>query len=91
DTPKLKDRNNKREEPQKKDDHAIDSCRYMFSFMPELSKMQTEVDRTVNKRDIAEMMSPGTTFNPNRFKVFPWQIDPEFSRVPVPERGWGEE
>lgn len=35
-TAKLQAKNNKKEEPQKKDDHAIDSTRYFFSFMPEL-------------------------------------------------------
>lgn len=36
-TSKTREINNKKEEPQKKDDHAIDSCRYFFSFMPDLN------------------------------------------------------
>ena len=36
-TSKLREKNNKKEEPQKKDDHGIDSCRYFFSFMPDLN------------------------------------------------------
>lgn len=35
---KLRDENNVFEEPHKKDDHAVDSARYFFSFMPELKK-----------------------------------------------------
>jgi phage terminase large subunit-like protein len=35
-TSKLRDKNNRKEEAQKKDDHAIDSSRYFFSFMPDL-------------------------------------------------------
>jgi len=36
-TSKLREKNNKKEEPVKKDDHTCDSARYFFSFMPELS------------------------------------------------------
>ena len=36
-TQKLRDKNNKQENPQKKDDHAIDSTRYFFSHQPDLS------------------------------------------------------
>lgn len=36
-TSKLREKNNPKEEPQKKDDHGCDSCRYFFSFMPELN------------------------------------------------------
>lgn len=39
-TSKLRAKNNRKEEPQKKDDHAIDSTRYFFSFMPELNPNQ---------------------------------------------------
>ena len=36
-TQRLRDKNNKREDPQKKNDHGIDSTRYFFSFMPDLN------------------------------------------------------
>lgn len=36
-TSKLREKNNRKEEPQKKDDHGIDSSRYFFSFMPDLN------------------------------------------------------
>lgn len=39
-TSKLREKNNKKEEPQKKDDHGIDSCRYFFSYMPDLNPKQ---------------------------------------------------
>lgn len=35
-TQKLRDKNNAKEEPEKKNDHAIDSARYFFSFQPDL-------------------------------------------------------
>lgn len=38
DSRKLRDKNNKKDEPHKKDDHCMDSARYMFSFLPELRK-----------------------------------------------------
>jgi len=39
-TSKLREKNNKKEEPVKKDDHTCDSARYFFSFMPELNPNQ---------------------------------------------------
>ena len=41
-TQRLRDKNNKKEEPQKKDDHAVDDCRYFFSFMPDLNPNQPD-------------------------------------------------
>lgn len=41
---KIAARNNKRDEPQKKNDHAIDAERYFFSFMPDLHP-QLDPDR----------------------------------------------
>ncbi len=37
DSSKTAQKNDRRDEPHKKDDHAIDSVRYMFSFMPDLA------------------------------------------------------
>lgn len=87
---KLKDMNNKREEPQKKDDHAIDSCRYMFSFMPNLGKYKPTEIKRVDKEEIVKIMEPGTTFDPARRRVFPWNVDPNLQRVPSREYGFGE-
>jgi phage terminase large subunit-like protein len=39
---KSADRNNRQEQPEKKDDHACDSCRYFFSLRPDLSHEGTE-------------------------------------------------
>lgn len=36
-TSKTREQNNPKREPQKKDDHACDSCRYFYSFMPDLT------------------------------------------------------
>lgn len=61
-SPKIADRNNVREEPNNKRDHAMDSCGYFFNFMPNLApKIKTfasGVSKTItNKQD------------------FPWEID----------------
>lgn len=80
---KIADLNNKREEPQKKNDHAVDSCRYLFTFMPDLQPLQTGAKPPVAaelKRRIADMMQPGTTVDAKRLAVYPWQIDPALTR-----------
>jgi phage terminase large subunit-like protein len=61
---KMAERNNKQEDPMKKDDHAIDSARYFFSFMPELKPLQAGESPSMSKEDLAKMMGAGTTFNP---------------------------
>lgn len=67
DSPKNRDKNNKREEPMKKDDHACDSVRYLFSFMPDLQPMQvSKKQRLLTKDDLAAMMKAGTTFDPRQ-------------------------
>jgi hypothetical protein len=50
-TSKLREKNNKKEEPQKKDDHAIDGSRYFFSFMPELN-IQMPTPKTIEKPNL---------------------------------------
>ncbi|HEY0750376.1 MAG TPA: terminase family protein, partial [Chitinophagaceae bacterium] len=61
---KMKDRNNRYEEPMKKDDHAIDSARYFFSFMPELKPLNPGEKPAMSKADVARLVGAGTTFNP---------------------------
>lgn len=46
---KLRDRNNAQEQPQKKDDHAIDSCRYFFNFMPNLHLFPEDEDGSIER------------------------------------------
>lgn len=74
---KMGERNNKYEEPMKKDDHAIDSARYFFSFMPELAPLPQGQKPTMSKAEIAKLMGAGTTFNPAQ----PIQTDPYASYV----------
>lgn len=78
-SPKQEDLNNKREEPHKKNDHAIDSCRYLFTFMPDLKPLPQSERPLPDKRRIAEIMQPGTTVDMKRLRVFPWQIDPNLT------------
>lgn len=42
-TARLREKNNKKETPMKKDDHWIDSCRYFFSFMPDFNPKTEKV------------------------------------------------
>lgn len=82
---KVADQNNPREEPNKKDDHGIDSCRYLFSFLPvldplpegiELPKLTPFVSKTVTDRH-----------------RFPWTIDSYVVQSHLdkePDVGFGE-
>ncbi len=62
-SPKIADRNNVREEPNKKNDHAPDSAGYFFNMMPPVpehrKKKRPAVSRTVTEPD-----------------KFPWEVDP---------------
>lgn len=90
---KTKDQNNKREEPQKKDDHAIDSCRYMFSLMPDLVPLPENKIKRVDKKQFVEMFTPGTTVDANRMRVYPWDTDINtiYRGPKSPDNlGWGE-
>lgn len=44
-TAKIREKNNAQETPRKKDDHAIDSTRYFFSFMPELNVKRDPINK----------------------------------------------
>lgn len=55
DSAKKADETNKREEVHKKDDHAFDSTRYFFTFMPELAPSIDEVMQTFEKETGALM------------------------------------
>jgi hypothetical protein len=60
----MAERNNKQEEPMKKDDHWIDSSRYFFSFMPELAPLAPGETPSMSKDEVAKLMGAGTTFDP---------------------------
>lgn len=75
---KIADRNNKREEPNKKNDHACDSARYFFSFMP---RIVPEVKSITRNKSLTETNS----------EEFPWEVDASFIFAPqVQEYGFGE-
>jgi PBSX family phage terminase large subunit len=61
-SPKIADRNNVREEPNKKNDHCPDACRYFFSFMPWLGPEEKNTKRFASL----------TQTNP---QDFPWEVD----------------
>lgn len=64
-SPKIADRNNRREEPNKKNDHAMDSCGYFFNFMPYLTPEQKKLTRGRSRTEL------------NR-SDFPWEVDFNF-------------
>lgn len=66
-SPKIADRNNVREEPNKKNDHAMDSSGYFFNFMPFLGP----VDKQLEYKGMSQTIS-------NK-KDFPWDVDPEYT------------
>lgn len=79
---KLREKNNRKETPQKKDDHACDSSRYFFSFMPNLNIEEEAKKPLMSKDQVAKMMEPGTVFDPRS----PVRIDRNVSRV-MPSNG----
>lgn len=76
-SPKIADRNNKREEPKKKNDHCPDSCGYFFGLMPYL---------TPEVKNAAKKYSLTITNNED----FPWEVDSSFYKADTDEYGFGE-
>lgn len=76
-SPKIADRNNVREEPNKKNDHTPDSARYFFSFMPYLGP--------ADKHKVANVSKTLT----NR-EDFPWEVDSSLYIGTIIEYGFGE-
>jgi hypothetical protein len=76
---KIADRNNVREEPNAKNNHAMDSSGYFFNFMPRLTNLI--------KKNAAPAWSQTIT-NP---QDFPWEVDSRFYASPEKvEYGFGE-
>jgi phage terminase large subunit-like protein len=70
-TSKLREKNNKKEEPQKKNDHAIDGSRYFFSYMPELVIEEISKNPRLTREQVASLMGAGTTFD----QQYPVRVD----------------
>lgn len=66
-SPKIADRNNLREEPNKKNDHAMDSSGYFFNMLPPISE---EEKRRHSGRSLTETNQ----------QDFPWEVDTSFFR-----------
>ena len=64
-SPKIADRNNLREEPNKKNDHAVDSARYFYTLMPYLTP---EIKSLATGRSLTEINK----------EDFPWEVDTQF-------------
>ena len=69
---KIADRNNKREEPNKKNDHSMDSCGYFFNFMPYLGPEDKGVKKS---RSLTETNK----------EDFPWEVDSQLGFMDYPE------
>jgi len=77
---KIADRNNVREEPNKKNDHSMDSCGYFFNFMPYIN---TNNLRVLTKNGVSKTLT-------NR-EDFPWDVDSNFMQDRGEEdRAFGE-
>jgi phage terminase large subunit-like protein/uncharacterized protein YwbE len=76
-SPKIADRNNVREEPNKKNDHAVDSARYFFTLMPYLAPQIKDLTRG-QSRTITERAD------------FPWEVDAGFMQAGENEYAFGE-
>ncbi len=72
-TAKLRDKNNPMEEPHKKNDHAVDSSRYFFSFMPDLTLRDNKPDKMELNRKVAGMLHASTPVD-----VYQGNIDPQW-------------
>jgi phage terminase large subunit-like protein len=78
-TSKLREKNNKKEEPMKKDDHGLDSSRYFFTFMPTLD---IEVERP-QKRDTLLKDLLGTPVRVRQDSLM--SFDPNLGRKSEPD------
>lgn len=72
-SPKIADRNNVREEPNKKNDHCPDSAGYFFNFMPYL---------TPELKGLSRKEFSLTITNP---EDFPWEVDSSFINSDNPD------
>lgn len=75
---KIADRNNRREEPNKKNDHTVDSAGYFYTFMPYLTPEAKKKKRGFISQTIT---------NP---RDFPWEVDSGFYNRIENDRGFGE-
>jgi phage terminase large subunit-like protein len=73
-TSKLREKNNKKEEPQKKNDHAIDGCRYFYSYMPELVVEEISKKPSLSREQVASLIGPSTTIDLR----YPERVDTNF-------------
>lgn len=62
-SPKIADRNNVREEPNKKNDHTMDSSGYFFTFMPYINTQNMNTNRRAQSLTITNN------------EDFPWEVD----------------
>ena len=76
-SPKIADRNNVREEPNKKNDHAMDSCGYFFNFLPRLGPDITNLAR-------------GRSLTETNREDFPWEVDSGFMQSGEEDYAFGE-
>ena len=76
-SPKISDRNNVREEPNKKNDHAMDECGYFFNLMPYLGPEDKK-------------LVPNASLTITNKEDFPWEVDVSFFENSNKEYGFGE-
>lgn len=81
-SPRVADRTNEPEKPQKKDDHGPDSCRYFFSFMPSLNP---DAEPLPSVNPLAFQQRTGQSLTVINKADFPWRVDPGTFNVRPPE------
>ncbi len=84
---KLRDANNPLEEPHKKNDHACDSARYFFSFMPDL-KLPEEVRNM--RLDHSQILGAGTPVYADAIRTDPvWDRPAQVTEWSAVDEGVG--
>lgn len=84
DSAKVRAKQSPLEELVKKDDHAVDSARYLFSFMPDLAPIKVMQNFDKGKRFVESLISPGSSFDAGAGIV----IDRNLARSELNDSEW---
>jgi phage terminase large subunit-like protein len=82
-TKKLTEKNNKKDEPHKKNDHCMDACRYFFSFLPDLTRKKEEKDMTLINSQIAATLGASKPVD-----MVYGKMDPNFQKQEFRRTEW---
>lgn len=74
---KLQEKHGNYDEPHKKDDHAVDDCRYFFMSRPELAPELKIIDNTAQRKALQAFLNSHDGVN-----IVAGKFDPNFQRRP---------